>query len=219
MSEIDNSHGDWHCLDWNVTLRVDELVPLSLLPILEQASSAQQHHDIQCSDAEYRCENEIKEVVCEVGNWRDTSSQACCHKRVGAGVVLHEWRRLSIHVTTALELLLQKTLHLWGLVCPESSHVGPCSERLEPNNQADNHGENSAEDDSVSVKSEDCAVGLEDYGRYGEEEGGKDEDGVDSSGCKKDRMSIYFSVLNRMAYRSMDSGSTGGFGRHWKWSG
>jgi hypothetical protein len=62
-------------------------------------------------------------------------------------------------------------------------------------------------------------MGSGNYGRHGEEEGGKDEDGIDSSGCKKDRVSTYQLTSDRISYRSLDSAPTGGFERHWKWSG
>ena len=78
-----------------------------------------------------------------------------------------------------------------GLLCPEDTHVGPCLERLEPNDKADSHRENSAEDDGVSVKSEDCATGGRGHRRYGEDESGKDEDGVDASGCRNTMVSTH----------------------------
>ena len=71
-----------------------------------------------------------------------------------------------------------------SLLYPNGSHVGSCLERLKPDDQTDDHREKSAEDDSVSMDSEDCATGGRGHGRDGEDEGGEDEDAIDSSSYK-----------------------------------
>ena len=130
-----------------------------------------------------RSEDHIQKLIRKVAERSHTSLLLKRHEITRTGAVLLERRRRAVQVATAIEFLLQQRLHLRRLVAPDGGEIGASLEGFEPYREADDEGEDGAENYEPAMDSEDDAVRGEEERWEGDEEGEEDEDGVAYGGC------------------------------------
>lgn len=165
-------------------LLINVPVALLLLAVLEHHGNAKHEKDVDADDSKSGGEDLVEVLVGEGGEFADATALLRGNQRVLACAVLDEWRGSGVDVAAAVEPLLQETLDKRRLTSPEHAEVPARLESFDPDGYTKTEGKGCTDDDQPALSTKPAAVGGEEKCGKREQEGHKDEDCIDHTGCQ-----------------------------------